>query len=519
MVKEIKQDDKKKKTSTKSSDVKSKTKSSTVKNKGVNKKKSVDNDKVINKKTTTSRKLKSNKLDEKKETILKNDNKKIKTETKKVINKKNDEKKNQVVNDNIKDLRKNKKLDKGFFTIHKDGSKYNKKIAYFDKKIKLDILDIFIMVVITAIVTCVGTSFLITRQYKKDNILVETELVSDDNISRFIKTYSEIVDNFYQDVDQKGMIDAALDGMLNYLEDNYSIYMDESESDSLSDSLAGTYDGIGIVSTGNVVYSIYDDSPAQKAGIQVGDEIIKVNGIEITMENYSLISTLILDNGDNENEVIVRRGEEEIVFKLKKGKVVVPTAASKIIEKNDKSIGFLVLDSFASKSYDDFKKELEKLEDSGIDSLIIDLRNNTGGYLEVAHNISSLFLEKGKLVYSLENKDDITEYKDKTVESRTYSIVVLVNGGTASASEILTAALKDSYGATIVGKTTYGKGKVQSLMNYDSSMVKYTSAKWLRPNGECIDGKGIVPDYDINNEVIDDTLYDRQLDKAIELLS
>ena len=96
---------------------------------------------------------------------------------------------------------------------------------------------------------------------------------------------------------------------------------------------------------------------------------------------------------------------------------------------------------------------------------------------------------------------------------------MLVNGGTASASEILTAALKDSYGATIVGKTTYGKGKVQSLMNYDSSMVKYTSAKWLRPNGECIDEKGIVPDYDISNEVIDNTLYDRQLDKAIELLS
>ena len=126
---------------------------------------------------------------------------------------------------------------------------------------------------------------------------------------------------------------------------------------------------------------------------------------------------------------------------------------------------------------------------------------------------------KGSVIYSLKNKDEKKVYKDKTKDSRKYKIVVLVNANTASASEILAGALHDSYGAQIVGKTTYGKGKVQTVKQYDDSIVKYTSAEWLRPNGECVDEIGIKPDYDVDLEYGQNVIYDLQLDKAIELLS
>ena len=137
----------------------------------------------------------------------------------------------------------------------------------------------------------------------------------------------------------------------------------------------------------------------------------------------------------------------------------------------------------------------------------------------MAEDISSLFIEKNKIIYTLESKGKKTDYKDETKEKREYKIIVLVNRDTASAAEILTAALHDSYGATVVGKTTFGKGKVQTIKYLNGTMVKYTTAKWYRPNGECIDEVGIKPDYDIDLEYSKDEVLDKQLDKAIELLS
>ena len=169
---------------------------------------------------------------------------------------------------------------------------------------------------------------------------------------------------------------------------------------------------------------------------------------------------------------------------------------------------------------------LSDLESQGMQKLIIDLRNNTGGYLESAEKTASLFLEKGKLIYSLESKDTTAEYYDQTDDQTDYPIVILINGQSASAAEILAAALKDSYGAIFVGEKSYGKGKVQQTYNLsDGSMAKYTSARWLRPNGSCIDGVGLIPDYVANmtytydeTGVINGTI-DSQLSKAIEVIS
>ena len=401
----------------------------------------------------------------------------------------------------------------------KNKNKKSKQKRYVNGKFNLDILELLIIVVFTALVSCVATGLILNHQYKKNFNYIDTDIMDNKKIVEFLDTYSEIVDNFYEDVDEDKIIDAALEGMLEYLEDNYSIFLDKNESSDLTESLDGAYEGIGIVAIGNVVYNVYEGSPAEKAGILVEDEIIEINGTKISLENYEKITELLYK--DKENKIIVLRDGKEYKFSIEVSKVKVPSVSTNIIVSEDKkqNIGYLALTTFSAHSYEEFQTELLELEKDGIDSLILDLRDNTGGYLNVVSDISELFLEKGSVIYSLKNKDEKKVYKDKTKDSRKYKIVALVNANTASASEILAGALHDSYGAQIVGKTTYGKGKVQTVKQYDDSIVKYTSAEWLRPNGECVDEIGIKPDYDVDLEYGQNVIYDLQLDKAIELLS
>ena len=415
--------------------------------------------------------------------------------------------------------KKNSKKSDAVKKYQKNKNKKAKQKRYVNGKFSLDILELLIIVVFTALIACVATGLILNHQYKKNFNYIDTDIMDNKKIVEFLETYSEIVDNFYEDVDGDKIIDAALEGMLEYLEDNYSIFLDKNESSDLTESLDGAYEGIGIVAIGNVVYNVYEGSPAEKAGILAEDEIIEINGTKVSLENYEKITELLYK--DKENKIIVLRDGKEFTFNIEVSKVKVPSVSTNIIVSEDKkqNIGYLALTTFSAHSYEEFQTELLELEKDGIDSLIIDLRDNTGGYLNVVSDITELFLEKGDVIYSLKNKDEKKVYKDKTKDSRKYKIVVLVNANTASASEILAAALHDSYGAEIVGKTTYGKGKVQTVKQYDDSIVKYTSAEWLRPNGECVDEIGIKPDYDVDLEYGQNVIYDLQLDKAIELLS
>lgn len=415
--------------------------------------------------------------------------------------------------------KKNSKKSDAVKKYQKNKNKKAKQKRYVNGKFSLDILELLIIVVFTALIACIATGLILNYQYKKNFNYIDTDIMDNKKIVEFLETYSEIVDNFYEDVDGDKIIDAALEGMLEYLEDNYSIFLDKNESSDLTESLDGAYEGIGIVAIGNVVYNVYEGSPAEKAGILAEDEIIEINGTKVSLENYEKITELLYK--DKENKIIVLRDGKEFTFNIEVSKVKVPSVSTNIIVSEDKkqNIGYLALTTFSAHSYEEFQTELLELEKDGIDSLIIDLRDNTGGYLNVVSDITELFLKKGDVIYSLKNKDEKKVYKDKTKDSRKYKIVVLVNANTASASEILAAALHDSYGAEIVGKTTYGKGKVQTVKQYDDSIVKYTSAEWLRPNGECVDEIGIKPDYDVDLEYGQNVIYDLQLDKAIELLS
>ena len=393
------------------------------------------------------------------------------------------------------------------------------KQRFMNGRFSLDILDLLIVIVITAIVSCLLTGFILNSQYKKRGILLADSLSSDEHLQSFLNTYEEIVNNYYEEVSREDILDAATKGMLNYLQDNYSIFLTDNEAESLSETLDGTYEGLGIVEVSNFVFAVYKDSPADMAGIKENDEIIRVNGNEVNNKNYDKITEFLYK--DKSNEIVVKRDGKELTFEISFGTVVIPSTSSTIIKSKDatRNIGYISLSTFSRLSFEEFQDELMKLEnESNIESLIIDLRNNSGGYVASAFNIASLFLEKGKTVYSLQSQDDLKVLKDETEASRKYKVVILVNGQTASAAELLTAALHDSYGATVVGEKTFGKGKVQNVKSYNNKIIKYTSAKWLRPNGECIDEVGIEPDIKVGVEYKNGVVYDKQYDKALELL-
>lgn len=417
---------------------------------------------------------------------------------------------------NIKDLFN--RDDNNSSKKYKRMRKKKKNSRLVNGKFSLDILDLLIIIVVTVIISSVMTGIILNLQYKNNFAYLSNDKIVSEHIAEFIDIYTEVVDNFYEEVDQKGMIDSALDGMFGYLEDNYSIHLDKEQTDELSQTLDGKYKGIGILAYGNVVVEVYKDSPAEKAGLKVNDIIVEINGNKVDVNNSEKITEFLTNNKDN--TIVVKRDDKSLTFIMKLDDIYLASTSHNLILNKGQRIGYISLSSFTANSAADFQESLIELEKDGkIDSLIIDLRGNTGGYLNSASNIADIFLEKGKIIYSLDNKDGKVAYKDDTKQSMDIEVVVLVNQISASASEVLAGALKDSYGATIVGMTTFGKGTVQTTKKYGDTMIKYTSAKWLRPNGECVDGIGIKPDYEIEVEIKNNTMYDKQLDKAIELLS
>jgi carboxyl-terminal processing protease len=221
--------------------------------------------------------------------------------------------------------------------------------------------------------------------------------------------------------------------------------------------------------------------------------------------------------------VIIERDGKEIELKLTRRQIILTSISREIFTEGSKKIGYLKIDIFSNNTYTQFKDNLLMLEKANIDSLIIDVRDNSGGYLYRVSEIVSLFLPKDKVIYQLEDKDGVEKVYSYTDESRNYPIVVLINEYSASASEILTAALQESYGATIIGVNSLGKGTVQQTFDLESGgMIKYTIQKWLTPNGNWINKKGITPDIKVeqSEEYYKDFAfeYDTQLHKAIEYL-
>ena len=253
-----------------------------------------------------------------------------------------------------------------------------------------------IIIIITAIVTSLTTGLIIYNNSKI--ILGSTSIKEDEALTEFLRVYNSLDENYYTDYNKTEMIDAAIAAMLDYLGEDYSTYLNQDETDSLSNKLSGKYLGIGIsIANGNEILKVYEDTPAAEAGLQIGDKIISVNNENTTEKTQAEVSNMI--NKTKENEIVIDRNGEYITFNITAAEINMPLTRE-IIEYNNRKIGYIYISSFTNTVGEEFAKSLRELENEGMESLIIDVRENTGGYLKGATEIASQFIEKGKILYS-----------------------------------------------------------------------------------------------------------------------
>lgn len=348
------------------------------------------------------------------------------------------------------------------------------------------------------------------------------------DLSEVNSVYEDIVKKYYKNINKEELIKGAIDGMMSVLGDPNSSYFDDKEASSFNDRLNGRYDGVGleILSDGMggiLVVGIFEGSPASKSSIKEGDFILMVNGVSVKDKKAEEVAREIKDSAKSKVTLTLERDGKEYTETLSLGSIVIKSVESNIFNKGKDKVGYIKISMFAANTGEQFKKSLSDLENQNITSLILDVRNNSGGYLVTVTEMLEKFLPKNTVIYKTKGSDGSKERLDTTDEKRTYGVVVLVNNTSASASEILAVSLKEQYGAKVVGKKTYGKGTVQQVIDTSSGgFAKITTQEWLSPNGNHIDKIGVIPDYDID---IDKEKYDlskpetdAQLQKALEVI-
>lgn len=360
--------------------------------------------------------------------------------------------------------------------------------------------EVIFLVVITAVIS-IFTTYTIVRVSD-----TKSELgMSDDEkaLQEFIDTYQNILDSYYEDVDSQELIDHAIAGMLSGLDDPYSIYFDEDSSSTFDATLEGSYNGVGLevyndTDMNIVVSRVFEGSSAEEAGIEAGDIIKEVDGKDLTGKATTEFSDYTKEKEDDEFQVVYLHDGEEKTATLKRKVIIIQSVTSEVLEENDKKIGYIQVDIFSATTYNQFEKAVQKLENEQVEGMIIDLRDNTGGHLSVVTDMLSLFLDDSHVIYQIEDKDQTTKYYSTGKETKEYPVVILQNGNSASASELFTAAMKEEYGAKVVGTTSYGKGTVQELNTLqDGTQYKFTTKKWLTPKGNWVHEKGITPDVEV----------------------
>ncbi len=355
---------------------------------------------------------------------------------------------------------------------------------------------------------------------------------SENNIYDKIDIFGEVLEKinkeYVDEIDQSESMDSAINGLLQSL-DPYSSYMTPETFNEMQTETSGEFGGLGIevsMESGVVkVISPIDDTPAAKAGIKAGDYIVKINDIQVQGKSLSEAVDLMRGPvGSNIELTIRRRGEKKaLIFNIVRKIIEIQSVKSDLLENN---IGYIRLTSFNENSGIQIKKRIKELENKKkVKSYILDLRNNPGGLLSQAINISDFFLNNGEIVStksrkSSENKKWFANQGDLTNGK---ALIVLINYGSASASEIVAGALKDHKRAILIGENSYGKGSVQSIIPLkNNGAIRLTVAKYYLPSGKSISEVGVSPDIEIIEETDNfkiKTKTDNQLNYAIKLLN
>lgn len=424
---------------------------------------------------------------------------------KKIINNKEENVKNNI--DNRK-KKKDKKKKIGIFSKEKESYSFD------------EVFSITIFSLLLGVLACFSVLTILNKG--KNYFVLSKEL------AKFVDAYDAIVNNYYKEVDKDKLVESAINGMVSSIGDEYTSYSDKDVTDNFNETVNGKYMGIGALIMKSekdlVIYKIFEDSPSYRAGLKDGDIILKLDDKDTKDMSVNDIASIVKNDRNKEVKILVKRGEENLDITIVKDMVELPVVSGKVINHNDKKIGYISLSIFSSVASEQFNKELVKLEKEGISGLVIDVRGNSGGYLTTVTDIASYFLKKGDIIYKLEVNDKVTVRKDKTKESRDYPVAVLIDKNSASASEILASSIKESYNGYVVGTNSYGKGTVQqTLVLSDGSMIKYTIEKWLTPLGNWINEEGVIPTnyVELSSEYLNNPVFenDNQLNKALELVS
>jgi len=334
---------------------------------------------------------------------------------------------------------------------------------------------------------------------------------------KFFRALQIVTSRYVEPVPMETLMAGAVKGMVNSLGDPHSIYMDAKMYKEFMIETEGSFGGVGIVlgvkdKTLTVVSPI-EGTPSEKAGIKSGDQIAKIDGAD--SKDMALDEAVSKIRGPEGSTVTlgIRRGSEPLKdYVLTRSSIQIKTVSGKMLPDQ---IGYIRISMFNENTGSDFARKYQELEKEGMKAVVLDLRDNPGGLLQESVKVSNLFVPKGPVV-SVVTRDGQREVHSSTLEALKYPVAVLVNGGSASASEIVSGAIQDTGAGTLVGTKTYGKGSVQTVLRLDGGAIKLTIAKYLTPNDRSINGIGLEPDILV--EMPKDAVKDVQLDKAIEVV-
>lgn len=353
------------------------------------------------------------------------------------------------------------------------------------------IMGVFLVIFLSAGITAVA-------------LLVGDEKVQPSNVNerkeftRLYEAYDILEDKYYTDVDEDALVTGAINGMVDALNDPYSDFMNQEEASSFKEVISSSFEGIGAeIQQQNskiVIVSPIKGTPAEKAGLLPNDVIVSVDGKSLSGVSSTEAVKLIKGEKGTKVTLVIQRGDAEpFTVKLVRDTIPIQTVYAEML---DNDIAQIHLTSFSTTTTDELKVALEEMSSQGMKGLVLDLRGNPGGIMEQAINIANMFVPEGKIIFQVEDRDGNRQaYKADGSKKIDVPLVVLVDNGSASASEIVAAAAQESANVTIVGEKTFGKGTVQTAQQFDDgSNLKYTSAKWLTPDGNWIHEKGIEPD-------------------------